>query len=88
MVDIKGPEIRTMKLKPNEKRDGRKEWALETGAEFTFTTDKTHIGDNTKIATSYDKLATVVVPGSRILVSDGLIAFNVKSTNGKDEVHD
>lgn len=86
MVDIKGPEIRTVKLQTNPAREGKKEWALEAGAEFTFTTDKTHIGDNTKIATTYGKLAQVVKEGSRILVADGLIAFNVTSTNGIDEV--
>jgi pyruvate kinase len=86
MVDIKGPEIRTMKLQPNPARDNRKEWSLEAGAEFTFTTDKTHVGCNKKIATSYEKLAVVVKPGSRILVADGLIAFQVVSTNGVDEV--
>lgn len=86
MLDIKGPEIRTIKLQANPAREGKKEWALEAGAEFKFTTDKTHIGDNTKIATSYEKLAQVVKEGSRILVADGLIAFTVKSTNGVDEV--
>lgn len=86
MVDIKGPEIRTIKLQPNPARDGRKEWALEAGKEFTFTTDKSHVGDNTKIATTYAKLAQVVKEGSRILVADGLIAFKVKSTNGDNEV--
>jgi len=87
MVDIKGPEIRTVKMQPNPARDGRKEWTLEAGGEFTFTTDKTFIGNNKKIATSYGSLATVVKPGSRILVADGLIAFSVVSTNGVNEVN-
>lgn len=86
MLDIKGPEIRTIKLEPNPSREGKKEWALTAGEEFTFTTDKTHIGNNKKIATSYEKIAQIVQPGSRVLVADGLIAFVVKSTNGVDEV--
>lgn len=86
MLDIKGPEIRTCKLEVNEVRGGKKEWALEAGKSFTFTTNKAHVGNSSKIATSYEKLAQIVKPGSRILVADGLIGFTVVSTNGVDEV--
>eukprot|EP00871_Galdieria_phlegrea_P002961 jgi/Galph1/3666/GphlegSOOS_G2341.1 len=73
MLDTKGPEIRTGKLK-----DG-KEVTLHTGQKFRVTSDMSVVGDETIVAQSYEKLATTVSPGSLILIDDGLIALQVES---------
>jgi pyruvate kinase len=78
MLDTKGPEIRTGKLKSAPVQ-------LTQGDMFTFTTDQTHIGDHTGVATSYLRLPEKVIcrseegPGTTILVGDGLLAFEAIS---------
>jgi pyruvate kinase len=71
ILDTKGPEIRTGKLK------GHKEVELTPGQDFSFYTDYTYMGDNTSVAVSYQDLPTSVKPGDKILVGDGLIGFTV-----------
>jgi pyruvate kinase len=72
MLDTKGPEIRTGKLK-----DG-KEVVLHTGQKFRVTSDMSVLGDETIVAQSYEKLAETVSCGSLILIDDGLIALQVE----------
>ena len=78
LLDTKGPEIRTMKLV-----DG-KDVMLEVGQEFTITTDQTVIGDNTKVAVTYEGIVNDVKPGNTILLDDGLVGLEVLVINGKE----
>jgi pyruvate kinase len=71
MLDTKGPEIRSGKLKNNDKV------FLEKGAEFTFTTDQNFLGDEKKVSTTYEHLCQTTKVGDKILVDDGLIQFRV-----------
>ncbi|MBD2804573.1 pyruvate kinase PykF [Xenorhabdus sp. ZM] len=74
LLDTKGPEIRTMKLE-----DGN-DVSLTAGQTFTFTTDKTVIGNKDRVAVTYARLPTDLTSGNTVLVDDGLIAMKVKST--------
>eukprot|EP01098_Paradermamoeba_levis_P005120 TRINITY_DN2174_c0_g1_i1.p1 TRINITY_DN2174_c0_g1~~TRINITY_DN2174_c0_g1_i1.p1 ORF type:complete len:560 (-),score=146.13 TRINITY_DN2174_c0_g1_i1:23-1486(-) len=76
LLDTKGPEIRSGKLRVGP--DGKKLVYLKEGTPFTFVTDYTVVGDETKTATSYKKLPQTVKPGDHILVSDGLLSFTVQ----------
>eukprot|EP00004_Rigifila_ramosa_P004599 TRINITY_DN15084_c0_g1_i1.p1 TRINITY_DN15084_c0_g1~~TRINITY_DN15084_c0_g1_i1.p1 ORF type:complete len:506 (-),score=129.79 TRINITY_DN15084_c0_g1_i1:37-1401(-) len=75
MLDTKGPEIRTGKL-PNDQPV-----ELEEGQMFTFLTDMSIVGDETRIATTYAKLPQTVKLGDQILVDDGLLSFTVLHTD-------
>jgi len=48
LLDTKGPEIRTMTLK-----DG-KDVSIKAGQKFTFTTDQSVVGDNERVAVTYE----------------------------------
>lgn len=80
MLDTKGPEIRTGKLE-----SGDVKVKIEEGQEFTFLYEDV-IGNNTKASISYKGLSEDVKPGSRILVDDGAIEFEVQEIVGKDVV--
>ncbi|XKM12848.1 pyruvate kinase [Orbaceae bacterium ac157xtp] len=71
ILDTKGPEIRTMKL-----TDGRNV-SLLAGQNFVFTTDQTIIGNEERVAVTYPNLTKDLKVKDRILVDDGLIAFEV-----------
>ncbi len=79
LLDTKGPEIRTGKLK-----DGKKV-TLKEGDIYTLTTDEI-IGDESKGYINYAGLAEDVKPGDRILIDDGLIELHVQEVNGHDIV--
>lgn len=72
LLDTKGPEIRTGVLK-----DGKKVH-LEQDQTFTLTTEPL-VGDNTKVAISYESLIDDVEIGTHILIDDGLIELEVKN---------
>ena len=79
MLDTKGPEIRTKTYK-----DGKIE--IVEGQEFTLTTRDIE-GDNTIVSITYEGLPNDVQPGTRILIDDGLVAFEVEEIkNGTDIV--
>ncbi|MGI6181571.1 MAG: pyruvate kinase [Agathobaculum sp.] len=69
MLDTKGPEIRTKTYK-----DGKIE--IADGQLFTLTTRDIE-GDNTIVSITYEGLPNDVKPGTRILIDDGLVAFEV-----------
>ncbi|CDH34472.1 pyruvate kinase PykF [Xenorhabdus bovienii] len=73
LLDTKGPEIRTIKL------EGGNDVSLTAGQTFTFTTDKSVIGNQECVAVTYAGLPADLKPGNTILVDDGLIAMTVKS---------
>lgn len=79
LLDTKGPEIRTGKLK-----DGKKV-ALKEGDLYTLTTEEI-VGDETRGYINYAGLAEDVKPGDRILIDDGLIELHVREVNGTDIV--
>ena len=79
LLDTKGPEIRTGKLK-----DGKKV-TLKEGDLYTLTTEEI-VGDETRGYINYAGLAEDVKPGDRILIDDGLIALHVREVNGTDIV--
>jgi len=71
MLDTKGPEIRTGKLK------GGANVELKEGQTLTIVVDYEFEGDNTTIACSYASLPTSVKVGSTILVADGNLVLTV-----------
>ena len=75
MLDTKGPEIRTGKLK-----DG-KEVTLKQGQEFTLVCDEQIIGDNTQVYAHYENLPKVIAQGDTILIDDGLLSMTVKQVS-------
>lgn len=77
LLDTKGPEIRTGVLK-----DGKKVH-LETGMEFTLTTEDI-VGDENRVSITYKGLAEDVDAGKIILIDDGLIGLEVIEKSGKD----
>lgn len=79
LLDTKGPEIRTGKLK-----DGKKV-TLKEGDLYTLTTEEI-VGDETRGSINYAGLAEDVKPGDRILIDDGLIELHVREVNGTDIV--
>ena len=76
LLDTKGPEIRTIKL------EGGNDVSLVAGQEFTFTTDRTVIGNNKIVAVTYEGFASDLKAGDTVLVDDGLIAMEVKEVSG------
>ena len=79
LLDTKGPEIRTGKLK-----DGKKV-TLKEGDLYTLTTEEI-VGDETRGYINYAGLAEDVKPGDRILIDDGLIELHGREVNGTDIV--
>ncbi|MCL2840076.1 MAG: pyruvate kinase [Defluviitaleaceae bacterium] len=76
ILDTKGPEIRTKML------SGDKIY-LEQGAEFTLTTQDI-VGDQTRVAVTYENLPRDLEVGSRVLIDDGLIEMKVMSITDTD----
>ena len=79
LLDTKGSEIRTGKLK-----DGKKV-TLKEGDLYTLTTEEI-VGNETRGYINYAGLAEDVKPGDRILIDDGLIELHVREVNGTDIV--
>ena len=77
LQDLQGPKIRTGRLKY------RTPVALRKAAKVTIT-PRDVAGTESLISTSFDTLAENVQPGSRVLLSDGLIELRVTAIKGKD----
>ncbi|TMW58962.1 hypothetical protein Poli38472_007107 [Pythium oligandrum] len=82
LLDTKGPEIRTGKMRDSKKVK------LEAGKEIVLTTDKAFETDGTaeKIYITYTKLTSTVKPGDTVLLADGLIHLTVLSVDGEHNV--
>ncbi len=76
MLDTKGPEYRIRKFE-NDKV------FLNVGDEFTFTTDEA-VGNEKTVSVSYKGLANELGAGDIILLNNGLLKFEVISSDGKD----
>lgn len=76
MLDTKGPEYR-IKTFENGKA------LLQDGQDFTFTT-RDITGNDKMVSVSYKDLMDEISVGDRILVSNGLLIFEVKEIKGTD----
>ena len=74
MLDTKGPEIRTGFF-----ANGVNKISLAKDQTLVLTSDYSFKGDSTKLACSYQSLATSVTPGQTILVADGSLCLTVLS---------
>ncbi len=77
LQDLQGPKIRTGRLR------GHTPIQLETGSPITLTPAEV-VGTQQTISTSFPGLAAEVEPGSKILLSDGLIELRVETIRGDD----
>ena len=64
LLDTKGPEIRTIKLKDGKDVD------LVAGQKFTITTDSTVVGDETRVAVTYKGLTKDLKAGDIVLIDE------------------
>ena len=76
LLDTKGPEIRTIKL------EGGNDVSLKAGQTFTFTTDKSVIGNSEIVAVTYEGFTSDLSVGNTVLVDDGLIGMEVTAIEG------
>src|SRR5580704_17015958 len=79
LADLQGPKIRTGKLK------GNKPVQLVAGKLLTITPREIE-GTASLVGTTFKTLAENLEPGSRILLSDGLIELHVDHVKGVDVV--
>ena len=78
MLDTKGPEYRIRTF-----ANGRV--VLKEGDRFTFTTRQL-VGDEHQVSVSYPGLARDLAVGDRILLNNGLLAFQVEELTDSDVV--
>jgi pyruvate kinase len=79
LADLQGPKIRTGKLK------GHKAVQLVAGKRLTITPREIE-GTAALVGTTFKTLAENLEPGSRILLSDGLIELRVEKVSGVDVI--
>ncbi|WP_248930510.1 pyruvate kinase [Paenibacillus hamazuiensis] len=77
LLDTKGPEIRTGKLKGDQKVE------LVQGNKIVLTTEEVE-GDAERVSITYKELPRDVKIGSTILIDDGLIGLEVVDIRGGD----
>ena len=77
LQDLQGPKIRTGRLK------FRTPVAIKADSHITIT-PRDIAGTSHTISTTFKTLAQEVEPGSRILLSDGLIELRVRNIHGED----
>jgi pyruvate kinase len=78
LADLQGPKLRIGEVENNAVN-------LVDGKEIMFVNTPC-TGNSEKVYMSYEKLASDVSPGEKILVDDGKIMLQVIDTNGKDQV--
>jgi pyruvate kinase len=77
LADLQGPKIRT-----NEMEEGT---VLEVGAEVIIQVEKI-IGNSKRFSINYSLLPKEAKSGERILLDDGKLVLEVKSSNGSSEL--
>ncbi|TGD10303.1 pyruvate kinase, partial [Salmonella enterica subsp. enterica serovar Poona] len=77
LLDTKGPEIRTIIL------EGGNDVSLKAGQTFTFTTDKSVVGNNEIVAVTYEGFTSDLSVGNTVLVADGRIGLEVPGSEGQ-----
>ena len=78
LLDTKGPEYRIKTFK-----DGKIE--LHAGDRFTFTSEEI-VGDNERVSVNYKNLANELNAGDKVLLCNGLVAFEVEETTATDVI--
>ncbi|MEX0313401.1 MAG: pyruvate kinase [Allomuricauda sp.] len=78
LADLQGPKLRVGVMGG--------EAVVAPGDEITFATGEPFEGTAKKVYMNYANFPKDVRPGERILLDDGKLIFEVKSTNGEDEV--
>jgi len=76
--DLQGPKLRVGVMKEGV--------VANDGDIIKFCTGEPFIGDSNKVFMNYEKFPEDVKAGERILLDDGKLIFEVKSSNGKNEV--
>ncbi len=78
LADLQGPKLRVGVMGG--------EAIVEPGDEVTFATGEPFEGNAQRVYMNYQNFPKDVKPGERILLDDGKLIFEVKSTNGENEV--
>lgn len=78
LADLQGPKIRTNEMENNGV-------LLDVGQEIKVLVEKL-VGNKERFSINYVKLPQDVKSGERILLDDGKIVLEVKSTDGKSEI--
>ncbi|UII77816.1 pyruvate kinase [Flagellimonas sp. HMM57] len=78
LADLQGPKLRVGVMGG--------EAVVAPGDEITFATGEPFEGSAERVYMNYKSFPQDVKQGERILLDDGKLIFEVKSTNGKDEV--
>jgi pyruvate kinase len=78
LLDTKGPEIRTGKMKDGVTVQ------LVKNQEFILTTEESFLGDSNRVAVGYNNLPKVVKAGQHVYLDDGLIDLLVLETSEKE----
>ncbi len=78
LADLQGPKLRVGVMGG--------EAVVAPGDEITFATGEPFEGSAKRVYMNYQSFPQDVKAGERILLDDGKLIFEVKSTNGKDEV--
>ncbi len=78
LADLQGPKLRVGVMGG--------EAVVAPGDEVTFVTGEPFEGSAKRVYMNYQSFPQDVKAGERILLDDGKLIFEVKSTNGKDEV--
>ena len=78
LLDTKGPEYRIKTFKD-------KKIVLNAGDKFTFTSEDIE-GDSERVSVNYKNLAHELSSGDRILLCNGLVAFEVEYTTDTDVI--
>ncbi len=78
LADLQGPKLRVGVMGG--------EAVVSPGDEITFVTGEPFEGTAQRVYMNYASFPQDVKSGERILLDDGKLIFEVKSTNGKDEV--
>jgi len=76
--DLQGPKLRVGVMK--------KDVVVNDGDVIKFCTGEPFNGDGNRVFMNYEKFPRDVKAGERILLDDGKLIFEVKSSNGNDEV--
>ena len=76
--DLQGPKLRVGVMKQDV--------IVNDGDVIKFCTGEPFNGDANRVFMNYEKFPRDVKAGERILLDDGKLIFEVKSSNGKDEV--
>ena len=78
LADLQGPKLRVGVMGG--------EAVVAPGDEIAFATGEPFEGSAKRVYMNYASFPQDVKPGERILLDDGKLIFEVKATNGKDEV--